>query len=62
MNPIPAQVLENVSQISMKLMIGDRSQGIESEPFFGHFFTGMVKKLPPKPKRWPLGATITWCC
>ncbi len=37
-------IMEDVARISMKLMIGDKSQNIDNEPFYGHFFTGLLKK------------------
>lgn len=42
------QIMEDVARISMKLMIGDQNQNINNEPFYGHFFTGLVKKITPQ--------------
>ncbi len=39
------QIMEDVARVSMKLMIGDQSQNIDNEPFYGHFFTGLIKKI-----------------
>ncbi len=38
------KIMEDVARISWKLMIGDKSHNIDNEPFYGHFFTGLVKK------------------
>lgn len=39
------QIYEEVAKVSTKLMSGDSSKMIDAEPFFAHFFTGMVKKI-----------------
>ncbi|MEO1652507.1 MAG: hypothetical protein AAFU64_03085 [Bacteroidota bacterium] len=39
------KILDDVSRISTKLMIGDPSQDIETEAFYGHFFTGLIKVI-----------------
>lgn len=41
----PEVILEDAARISAKLVIGDRIENIDPEPFFGHFFTGLVKKV-----------------
>ncbi|TAE48909.1 MAG: hypothetical protein EAY69_04115 [Cytophagales bacterium] len=39
------KIYEEVAKVSTKLMSGDSTKMIEAEPFFAHFFTGMVKKI-----------------
>ncbi len=41
------QILDEVARISTTLMIGN-PPAIESEPFYAHFFTGLVKKITPQ--------------
>jgi predicted metal-dependent peptidase len=41
----PQEILDELARISTKMMIGDKSQGIENEPFYAHFFTGLVKRV-----------------
>jgi predicted metal-dependent peptidase len=40
-----SQIFDEISKVSTKLMVGEIAEGIEAEPFFGHFFTGLVKKI-----------------
>lgn len=41
------EIMEEVSRISIALMIGKKELGIEPEPFYGHFFTGLIKSITP---------------
>ncbi len=41
----PKPVLRDIERISSKLVTGDYEAGIQAEPFYGHFFIGLVKKI-----------------
>jgi predicted metal-dependent peptidase len=38
-------IFDEVAKVSIKLISGDSKIELEAEPFFGHFFTSMVKKV-----------------
>ena len=40
-----SEILEELGQVSNWLIIGDSEKGIPSEPFYAHFFSGLVKKV-----------------
>ena len=69
--PIPApvyqydevKILEDVARISSSLMVGfevkDKNgtpEKVEAEPFYGHFFTGLLKRVSPETETLAVGA------
>jgi predicted metal-dependent peptidase len=39
------QIMEEIAKVTTKLMVGDSNEGIDNEPFYGHFFSGIVKRI-----------------
>ncbi len=48
-------ILEEVAKISGKLMTGHSELGIKAEPFYGHFFTGLLKRVSPETETLAVG-------